>query len=92
MFAIRRLNQERGRTRELTQRLAEVEEENRRLRDENYDPSAAGGDSSDQTSVLKSTIKELRHQLLAVKWKLVEASRRAELAEASLVRHGLGFK
>ena len=37
----------------------------------------------------KSMERDLRQQIIAVKWQLVEATRRASIAEATLARNGL---
>ncbi len=37
----------------------------------------------------KSMERDLRQQIIAVKWQLVEATRRAAIAEATLARNGL---
>lgn len=76
----------------LTEQVAALEARNKQLQEENSLLTAKHGEFAGtvaENDAAKTTIRQLREQLVAVKFNLVEATRRAELSEACLVRHGL---
>ena len=88
------MRQERQHARDSKQQIAALQEANRRLQNEitRLEHTKNCNDtlhSSDLASSNPSQIRELRQQVIALKWRLVEATRRAELAEATLLRSGL---
>ncbi len=45
--------------------------------------------SSEKLDEAKSSVRQLSQQMVALKWQLLEAMRRAELAEAACARQGI---
>jgi uncharacterized coiled-coil DUF342 family protein len=92
-----RLRQEREKARGLRQDFADLQETNRRLSDDNRRllEKARGAARAEQRKCVQprptpgATERDLQQQIVALKWRLVEATRRAEVAEATLIRHGL---
>ena len=85
----------------MRQEFTALQEANRRLSDENRRlellEAARGAARAEQRKCVQqrptneAADRDLRQQIVALKWRLVEATRRAELAEAALVRHGLAL-
>ena len=73
----------------LTEQVAALEARNKQLQEENSLLTANHAGAVAENNAAKSSLRQLREQLVAVKFNLVEATRRAELSEACLVRHGL---
>ena len=73
----------------LTEQVAALEARNKQLQEENSLLTANHAGAVAENNAAKTTIRQLREQLVAAKFNLVEATRRAELSEACLVRHGL---
>ena len=92
-----RLRQEREKARGLRQDFAALQETNRRLSDDNRRllENARGAARAEQRKCVElkpthgATDRDRQLQIVALKWRLVEATRRAEVAEAALIRHGL---
>lgn len=90
-----RLRQEREKARGLRQDFAVLQETNRRLSDDNRRLLEKARGLSPASKCVQpkptpgATDRDLQQQIVALKWRLVEATRRAEVAEATLIRHGL---
>ena len=81
-----RLNQERQQAHELRQQLGNLQETNRHLHDEIRQLQLQH--QKDNAMAAGSADLALKEQVVALKWQLLEATRRAELAEAFLLRNG----
>jgi Rad3-related DNA helicase len=88
MLFPRSLQQERGQNYALKEQVVVLEEAHTRLQDECRHMQLEHA-SSEKLQEAKSSVRQLSQQMVALKWQLLEAMRRAELAEAACARQGI---